>query len=226
MKPRRVLEHSRGAANLSEQADMTNPTCTADDCDRSPIARGLCTKHYQRWKRTGQIADKERLTPEQQYEAQLAAQRRYRERNRERLNADRRALREKNLERERERCRQWHRDHPGVNAANTQAWRARNADHVREKNKQWYAANKEWSAASSAKRRALMRATATEPVNYLRVIAEHGMHCHICGSAIQTRNHLNMDHVYPLARGGSHTYGNIRPSHRWCNQKKSSKLPA
>lgn len=27
--------------------------CVADDCDRPPWARGLCAKHYQRWKKNG-----------------------------------------------------------------------------------------------------------------------------------------------------------------------------
>lgn len=199
--------------------------CAADDCGEKPRARGLCTKHYQRWrKRDGDLSDPVKLTPEESRAARLAAQKRHRAKNRERLNAQRRAYREANLERERERARQWHLDHPGVNVANTREWRARNIDRVRDRNRQWYAANKDWSAASSAKRRALERATAVEPVDYAAILAEHGMVCHLCGAAIESRADLHMDHVIPLARGGPHVAENIRPSHRWCNQRKKDRL--
>jgi len=33
-------------------------TCTVDGCDRAPcVARGLCARHYRRWRRTGSVAD-------------------------------------------------------------------------------------------------------------------------------------------------------------------------
>ena len=41
---------------------------------------------------------------------------------------------------------------------------------------------------------------------------------------ILTRRDLQMDHVVPLARGGSHTYGNLRPAHGHCNRRKHAKL--
>ena len=50
------------------------------------------------------------------------------------------------------------------------------------------------------------------------------MVCHICGGEVGSLADLNMDHVIPLARGGTHTYDNIRPSHKRCNQRKHVKL--
>lgn len=32
---------------------MTTPECSVDDCHSSIVGRGLCSKHWQRWKRTG-----------------------------------------------------------------------------------------------------------------------------------------------------------------------------
>ena len=57
-----------------------------------------------------------------------------------------------------------------------------------------------------------------------RHCAVHGMMCHLCRTPILARRDLNIDHVVPLARGGSHTYGNLRPAHKLCNQRKHAKL--
>lgn len=38
-------------------------TCTADDCDRRVIARGMCGKHYSAWQRAGKPSGHERVHP-------------------------------------------------------------------------------------------------------------------------------------------------------------------
>jgi 5-methylcytosine-specific restriction endonuclease McrA len=65
-----------------------------------------------------------------------------------------------------------------------------------------------------------------EPVDYAAILAEFGMVCHLCCRAIEARSDLDFDHVIPLARGGEHSYDNIRPSHSTCNRRKGAKLPA
>jgi len=63
------------------------------------------------------------------------------------------------------------------------------------------------------------------------VVERDGAVCHICNApidiALSGRHQmgLTIDHVIPLARGGSHTLGNLKPAHRVCNQRKSSTLP-
>ena len=78
------------------------------------------------------------------------------------------------------------------------------------------------------KRYAAKCGSKVEDVDYEVVLATHGMVCHICGGEIESRRVLNMDHVIPLLGGhnGPHTYDNIRPAHRWCNQRKGTKLMA
>ena len=39
-----------------------------------------------------------------------------------------------------------------------------------------------------------------------------------------SRTKGGVDHVIPLARGGTHSNDNIRPAHAKCNLRKSSKL--
>ncbi|WP_022850525.1 HNH endonuclease [Limisalsivibrio acetivorans] len=48
--------------------------------------------------------------------------------------------------------------------------------------------------------------------------------CHYCGCSFRP-DELTMDHVVPLARGGTSTKGNVVPSCKECNSKKKYMLP-
>lgn len=54
--------------------------------------------------------------------------------------------------------------------------------------------------------------------------------CHLCGEAVDMEAHYLMpwaptvDHVIPLARGGSHDMDNLRCAHRWCNSVRGDRL--
>lgn len=48
--------------------------------------------------------------------------------------------------------------------------------------------------------------------------------CHYCSEKV-TSQMLTMDHVVPLARGGTSVPGNIVPACRKCNQQKKLELP-
>lgn len=49
--------------------------------------------------------------------------------------------------------------------------------------------------------------------------------CHYCGKKFPA-SELTMDHVVPIARGGTSTPGNIVPSCRSCNRDKKLTTPA
>ena len=49
--------------------------------------------------------------------------------------------------------------------------------------------------------------------------------CHFCQQSVGA-DHLTMDHLVPLARGGKSTKGNIVPACQACNQKKQLETPA
>jgi len=63
-------------------------------------------------------------------------------------------------------------------------------------------------------------------------IAKDQPACHICGKPIDyTLPHLDpmyfvVDHVKPLAKGGTDTLDNKRAAHRECNSKKRARLVA
>lgn len=59
-----------------------------------------------------------------------------------------------------------------------------------------------------------------------KIAARDNDECHICGDAVQWNDspqgnwYPSMDHVIPLAKGGCHTFDNIKLAHRWCNSIK------
>ena len=53
--------------------------------------------------------------------------------------------------------------------------------------------------------------------------------CHLCGEPVPQFTHCidgqsaTIDHIVPLARGGSHTWDNVRLAHRSCNSARGAK---
>lgn len=45
-------------------------------------------------------------------------------------------------------------------------------------------------------------------------------HCYLCGLPIYLRKHASADHIIPKSKGGSNALGNLRPTHKWCNERK------
>ena len=65
------------------------------------------------------------------------------------------------------------------------------------------------------------------------ILEKYGTNCHICSIPIDLSANrkvgsigwemgLHLDHVIPLSKGGSDTKNNVRPSHAYCNLKKSN----
>lgn len=49
--------------------------------------------------------------------------------------------------------------------------------------------------------------------------------CHYCENKFSSRE-LTMDHIVPIARGGTSTHGNIVPACKNCNREKKLSIPA
>lgn len=52
--------------------------------------------------------------------------------------------------------------------------------------------------------------------------------CGICNNPIVRRDpkgRLTIDHIIPIAQGGSHEYENLQPAHQRCNARKGCKGP-
>ena len=73
-------------------------------------------------------------------------------------------------------------------------------------------------------RRERERARELRATDWWRAQTARGV-CHYCGRNVGAEN-LTMDHVVPVARGGSSTRGNCVPCCRECNEGKRAYTPA
>ena len=71
-----------------------------------------------------------------------------------------------------------------------------------------------------------------DPVNPIAVLERDRWICHICGEEAPRElrgtmrwNAPEVDHIIPLAAGGTHTYENVACAHRACNLEKGDALP-
>ncbi len=141
---------------------------------------------------------------------------------------------------------QWNKDHRAERAAYMRDWRKANPDYDRryhlahreqkaESDRQWYAANREskraytrqWFKDNSDKareyvrrRRARKHSATIGPVDEGAVYGRDGYMCMYCGA---TRKPLTLDHIIPLAGGGSHCEDNLVAACRECNSRKNVK---
>jgi hypothetical protein len=139
-----------------------------------------------------------------------------REKGRERL----RRWRHAHPEQARGHSREQYWSNPERGQAFSQQWRAAHPEYASLYQKRSYARNPERVINQGHIRRAKQRAA---PHNDLtaaqwREIKEHyGYCCVYCGKQAQR---LTMDHLTPIARGGSHTVSNVVPACRSCNSRK------
>ncbi len=90
--------------------------------------------------------------------------------------------------------------------------------------------NPEIAKENAARRNAQKRNTQTEKISYHIVYKKYNYTCHICNKKINMSfkypNPLSksIDHIVPLAKGGTHTYNNVKPAHLICNVKKNDRI--
>jgi 5-methylcytosine-specific restriction endonuclease McrA len=183
--------------------------CAVDRCTKTSRTRGWCPMHYARWLKTGSTDEPVRtvaLCGEPDCDAA----------------ATRRGLCEMHYRRIR-----WAENGEQIRATQA-AWRGQNRERLTALYRDWERRNPEKVSLRDRQNKGRRRATISspDPVNYARILVEHGMVCHICAEQIPSLDDLEFDHVIPLARGGAHSVENIRPSHSSCNRRKGAKLPA
>lgn len=147
--------------------------------------------------------------------AQSIANRRYYERNRDRML---------------ERSRRYRAENPDRAAARVRSYHARNRESVLASHRAWVKRNPEKCRNYQGRRRANERYSV--PPKALRRIALHYRNrCAYCGGGDGTWGNasatdLQWDHVVPISRGGRHSEGNLVPACRSCNLSKKDKYVA
>ena len=100
--------------------------------------------------------------------------------------------------------------------------RARNPEHYQKKNAQWRKDNPTKITEYAQERRArILNAPVVERIDRKAIIARDRSICHICGKHI-IPTEMSLDHLVPLARGGSHAAQNLACAHRRCNSQRST----
>ena len=96
----------------------------------------------------------------------------------------------------------------------------------------WERLNPETAAQMKAKqqhvRRARKKGAVAENINPRAVYERDGWKCGICGRKVNPRLRFphpmsgSLDHIQPLAAGGTHTWGDVQCAHFICNSKKGA----
>lgn len=132
------------------------------------------------------------------------------------------SVRTRNPEKRRERSGEWARRNPEKTRATRAAHYSKNRDSILRRCREDEERKNQLRAANS-RRRARKRTTQIEPVTPLQIIERDGCACYLCGREL-TFDEVTLDHVTPLARGGTHTADNLRVACMTCNKRKHTKL--
>ena len=174
----------------------------------SKITRGYsyscksCTKKY---KSQPHVRSRTNSASRKRYSADLEKQAEYREKNKENIIKTRKKRAEKKLIGDRE-------------------YYEKNKHILLRKNSEWKKRNKASVNASLAKRRILKRGcSGSHSKDDVLRLLELQKHCCIYCKTKLSKYHV--DHIFPLAKGGSNSYENIQILCQRCNMRKNAKDP-
>ena len=95
-------------------------------------------------------------------------------------------------------------------------WREQNPERYRQQMRDWLANNLEKHNELSRQRRARLREATIAQISNRDIRRLMSSVCVYCGSC----ENITVDHVIPLARGGSHAIGNLTSACKTCNSRK------
>jgi len=109
---------------------------------------------------------------------------------------------------------------------NTEKLRARarkqrtdNLEHHKNRLKVWRANNPDKQKIQNHKRRAILNKNGVFLVKPKEIQKIRNANCIYCGS----KNKIEIDHAFPVIRGGRHSVGNLVPACSHCNRSKGSR---
>lgn len=139
--------------------------------------------------------------------------------NKEQLREYGKAYRLDNKEKLAEQSKEWRRANKPKIAEANRAWRIRNPERKKANDDAWWRNNPDKVKARGAKRRASKKAASIFLVRGKDIAQIMSRNCYYCDAP---SSHL--DHVLPLAKGGTHSIGNLVAACQRCNLSKGKKF--
>lgn len=119
----------------------------------------------------------------------------------------------------------WKQRNPGRSAEISKIWREENRESSLQKSREWKKANKVKVLAMNRNRRSLNR-KAEGAHGHSDVLAIHARQKGRCANCnVKVKDNYHVDHVVPLARGGSNWPSNLQILCPACNMSKGAKDP-
>lgn len=128
----------------------------------------------------------------------------YVDRNREKVRMSKRLWNNKNLD----YFHEWNKNNPGVHEAAVRKWQKNNPDKVN-------------AIGENRRARKMGNGGKITAAEWISIKEKYGNMCLYPGC---NRTDITMDHVIPLALGGTHTADNVQPLCSHHNKKKSAKI--
>jgi len=120
--------------------------------------------------------------------------------------------------------------HKEEERADGRKYRQSHKEETRASHRAYNQAHPEVGRASTHQRRARKLAVGYEHIDDRLVFEQAGYRCQLCGRKTRldfNRDHPlypNLDHIIPLFRGGSHTWGNVQCLCHECNSRKQTSV--
>lgn len=145
--------------------------------------------------------------------------------NSEKYKNNQQEWRRANSEKQKEACRKWHKANSEKHKKLSREWRKLNPERVQEYRK----INSEKILACARKRKALKKGadgSHTEK-DIDKIFRNQGGVCNTCGKKLTyyRKKRYHVDHIIPLAKGGSNWPDNLQLLCPACNQSKGTKNP-
>jgi 5-methylcytosine-specific restriction endonuclease McrA len=96
-------------------------------------------------------------------------------------------------------------------------YRKLNAEKIKQGHKDWASKNPQAIKAHSKKRKAVMRGAEAKKITHKEIANLMAQNCFYCGS----NQEIQLDHIFPISRGGKHQIGNLVAACKKCNISKN-----
>jgi len=167
-------------------------------------------------------AERQRRYVKERPDIRRKAERKWREKNPDKVKEMAKRSRKKNMEGYRRRLRDWREKNPERNKEIQRNYVKNNPESVKESKRKWREANKNKIRIYSLNRRTRLNELPNNfDEEWANIILEIYGGCVLTGE----KEDLHWDHFIPVSKGGGTTYGNMIPLKSSINIRKSNKNP-